>query len=299
MVEAARKYGRVVQVGMQTRSAPYVQGARQYVESGRLGDVRLVKVFNEMKHNPRPKGPDRPAPQGFDWDSWCGPAPRPAYSPGRWWFDRWDFSCGAIFGDAIHQLDLARMVVGLGAPRSVQQLGHVLHMGKDCQIPDTQVATFELDGVTLVFEAALWMPYQKKIPSVVRDSDRFPDWPSCSTRVEIFGSEGKMLLGRHGGGWQVFGPDDAEPVAESYGRQGDHDHLQDFVDSIRDRTPPAADVEEGHLSALLCHLANISYRVGNRQLVFDPDSETFRGDDEANRHLARTYREPWVMPQEV
>jgi hypothetical protein len=151
----------------------------------------------------------------------------------------------------------------------------------------------------MVFEAALWMPYQKKIPAVVRDSDRFPHWPFCSTRVEIYGSEGQMLLGRHGGGWQVFGPDDSEAVAQSYGRQGDHHHLQDFVDAVRSRATPRADVEEGHLSTLLGHLANISYRVGNRRLAFDPAREDFTNDDEANRYLGRNYREPWILPEEV
>ena len=76
-------------------------------------------------------------------------------------------------------------------------------------------------------------------------------------------------------------------------------HLQDFVDAIRNRTTPAADVEEGHISTLLGHLANISFRVGNRQLAFDPASESFTSDDEANRYLGRTYRAPWVMPEEV
>jgi predicted dehydrogenase len=299
MVEAARKYERVVQVGLQSRSAPYVEKARQYIRDGGLGEVRLVKVFNQMKHNPRPRGPQRPAPSGFNWDLWCGPAPRLPYSPGRWWFDRWDYSCGAILGDAIHQLDLARWIVSLGTPRSVQQSGHVHHMGEDCEIPDTQVAMFEFDDVTLVFESALWMPYQKKIPVSVRDSDRLPNWPFCSTRVEVYGTEEQMLFGRHGGGWQVFGPDDVEPVAQEYGRQADARHLEDFVSAIRSRTTPAADVEEGHVSTLVGHMANISFRAGNRQLFFDPESETFTNSEEANQYLGRSYREPWVMPDEV
>jgi predicted dehydrogenase len=296
MVEAARKHGRVVQVGTQTRSAPYVERARQYIRDGALGEVHLVKVFNQMEHDPRPRGAERPAPPGLNWDLWCGPAPCPPYRPGRWWLDRWDYSCGPIFGDAVHQIDLTRRLLDLGAPRSVQQTGRVVHMGEDCETPDTQVATFDFGGVTLLFESALWMPYQKKIPNTIRDSDRFPDWPFCSTRVEVYGSRGQMFFGRQGGGWQVFGPDDPEPVAEEYGRQGDDRHLEDFVTAVRSRTTPTADVEEGHLSTLLAHLANISFRVGNRQLEFDPKSETFTNSDEANGYLGRTYREPWVLP---
>jgi predicted dehydrogenase len=286
-------------VGTQTRSAPYVEKARQYIRDGGLGEVRLVKVFNQMKHNPRPRGAHRPVPPGFNWDFWCGPAPCPPYSPGRWWFDRWDYSCGGIFGDAIHQIDLARLLLDLGVPRSVQQTGHVHHMSEDCEIPDTQVAAFQFDDVTLVFESALWMPYQKKIPGSIRDADRFPDWLFCSTRVELYGTKGQMIFGRQGGGWQVFGADDPEPLAQEYGRQGDAHHIEDFVTAVRNRTTPAADVEEGHISTLLGHMTNISFRVGNRQLFFDPETETFTNSEEANQYLGRTYREPWVMPNEV
>jgi len=108
-----------------------------------------------------------------------------------------------------------------------------------------------------------------------------------------------MFFGRQGGGWQVFGAEDLEPVAQEYGRQGDSRHLEDFVTAVRNRTTPAADVEQGHLSTLLGHMANISFRVGNRQLFFDPESETFTNSEEANRYLGRSYREPWVMPDEV
>jgi len=299
MIEAARKYKRVVQVGTQTRSSEYVEEARKLVQSGRLGDVHLVRVCFMMKHGPSPKRPEQPVPQGFDWDFWCGPSPLYPYSPGRWWTGLWDFSCGAIPGDAVHQLDLARMIVGLGCPKSVHQVGGIYHLKDGRQIPDTQVATYEYDDLDLVFEASLWMPYQKKIPNTIRDSDQFPDWRFCSTRVEIYGTEAMMFFGRQGGGWQVFNADSSEPLLQRYGRQGDHRHMENFVNAIRNRSTPVADVEEGHISTLLSHLANISYRVGNRKLLFDPESETFTNCDEANRYLKRTYREPWVLPDEV
>jgi len=299
MVEAARKYKRVVQVGTQTRSGQYVKEAQDYVQSGKLGDVYLVRVCNMMRHSPRAKGPERPVPEGFDWDFWCGPAPLYPYSPGRWWAGLWDFYCGAIPGDAVHQLDLARMIVGLGYPKSVYQAGGIHHLKDGREIPDTQLATFEYDNLTLVFEAALWMPYQKKIPNSIRDSDQFPDWRFCSTRVEIYGTEAMMFFGRQGGGWQVFNNNNTEPLVSRYGRQADHQHLENFVNAIRNRSTPVADVEEGHISTLLAHLANISYRVGNRKLLFDSKSEKFTNWDEANKYLKRTYREPWILPDEV
>ncbi|MFB0525516.1 MAG: Gfo/Idh/MocA family protein, partial [Phycisphaerae bacterium] len=111
MVEAARKYKRVVQVGMQSRSADYVKKAKQYLEAGKLGDIYLVRVFNMMKHSTMRKGSVQPVPEGFDYDIWCGPAPKLPYNPSRRWINQWEYSCGPIAGDAIHQLDLARYLM--------------------------------------------------------------------------------------------------------------------------------------------------------------------------------------------
>jgi predicted dehydrogenase len=299
MVEAARKYDRVVQVGTQTRSAAYVREAREYIQSGGLGEVHMVRVCNMMEHPPRPQGPERPIPQGLDWDLWCGPAPLLAYSPGGWWSERWALSCGGIFGDAIHQLDLARMMLNLGCPSAVSQVGGVQHFKDGREIPDTQIATYEFGNITMVFEAGLWMPYMKKIPNTVRDSDQLPEWRFCSTHVEILGTEAMMFFGRQGGGWQVFNVDNTEPVLTTYGRQADQDHISNFIDCIRSRERPVADIEEGHRSTLLAHLANTSYRVGNMRLLFDSEKERYTNCDEANQFLKRSYREPWVLKDQV
>ena len=112
------------------------------------------------------------------------------------------------------------------------------------------------------------------------------------------GTEGFMYFGRHGGGWQVYNDKD-ELVHSEYGRQADKEHHTNFLDCIRSRKRPNADVEIGHQSSLLCSLANISYRVGNKQLEFDSKTETVKNNNEANKYLKRTYREPWVLPENV
>ncbi len=299
MIEAVHKYERVLQVGMQSRSAGYTQKAVAYVQSGALGKIHLVRVFNMMRHRPQRKGPDQPVPAGFDYEIWCGPAPKRAYNPSYHWLNQWDYSCGAIAGDAIHQLDLARYLLGdLAVPSTVSHAGgiNVLQDGRD--IPDTQLVTYEYDDLTLLFEAALWQPYMQKIPGAIRDTDRFPDWPFCSTRVELLGTEGFMYYGRHGGGWQAY--DAAGKLVHSeYGRQGDQEHQDNFFDCIRTRKQPNANVEQSHYSTLLCHLANISYRVGNHKLRFDPDSESFPHAPEANQFLKREYRKQWAVPDPV
>lgn len=299
MVEAARKYKRVVQVGMQSRSAPYMKKAVEYIRSGKLGDVYLIRVFNMMKHSMMRKGAGRPVPEGFDYDMWCGPAPKLPYNPNRSWLNKWEYSCGPIAGDAVHQLDLARYLFGdKPYPDTVSNTGGICALRDGREIPDTQLAAYEYGEFTLLSESALWMPYMKKTPSNVRDSDKFPNWPFSSTKIEVMGTEGFMYVGRHGGGWQAY-DSSGELVRSEYGRQGDKEHQDNFIDCIRTRKKPNTDVEQGHYSVLLCHLANISYRAGNQKLTFEPKTESFVNAPEANKYLKRTYRHPWVIPDIV
>ncbi|MDH4241873.1 MAG: Gfo/Idh/MocA family oxidoreductase [Phycisphaerae bacterium] len=299
MIEAARKYKRVVQVGMQSRSAPYMKKAVEYIRSGKLGDVHLIRVFNMMKHPMMRKGPDQPVPEGFDYDMWCGPAPKLPYNPNRSWLNQWEYSCGPIAGDAVHQLDLARYLFGdKPYPDTVSNTGGICALRDGREIPDTQLAAYEYGEFTLLSESALWMPYMKKTPSSVRDSDKFPDWPFSSTKIEVMGTEGFMYVGRHGGGWQAYDAN-GDLVRSEYGRQADKEHQDNFIDCIRTRKKPNTDVEQGHYTVLLSHLANISYRVGNQKLVFNPKTESFVNVPEANKYIKRTYRPPWVVPDMV
>jgi len=299
-VEAARKYERVVQLGTQNRSAAYVQHAIEYLRSGKLGSIHLVRVLNMNARSPIAKSPDSDPPKGFDYDMWLGPAPMRPYNAGRvgrWnWF--WDYSGGDIINDGVHQMDMARWVVGQRYPKSVTTTGNIHELKDPGEAPDTQIVTYEYDGLTLLFELALWNPCMKKVAPEDRDKDQFPNWPFYAMKIEIYGTKGIMYLGRHSGGWQMFGPDwKGEPF--EYGREAPQEHMDNFVECVRTRKRPNADIEEGHLSTLLCHLGNISYRVGNRRLAFDSATETFIGDEEANRLVKRTYRPPWVIPEKI
>ncbi|MDO8540598.1 MAG: Gfo/Idh/MocA family oxidoreductase [Opitutaceae bacterium] len=301
MIEAAHKYKRIVQVGMQSRSAGYLAEAAAHIRSGKLGDVYLVRVFNMMQHSMRKAGPAEPppVPAGYDHDLWCGPAPLLPYDPSRRWLDRWEYSCGAIAGDAVHQLDLARFLIGdMPFPGTVVHAGGVNALTDGRDVPDTQLVTYEYGKLTLLFEAALWTPYMMKTPPTRRDKGQMPNWPFNATRIEVLGTKGFMYFGRHGDGWQVFN-DKAESVIGVPGRQADKEHQDNFLACVRSRKEPVANVTQGHYSAMLSHLANISYRAGNKKLTFDPVTETFKGTPEANQFLRRTYRAPWGIPDAV
>lgn len=297
MISAARKFGRIVQLGTQSRSASYNREALDYVRSGALGEIRLVRVFNMMQHNPMRRASDQDPPPELDYEIWCGPAAKLHYNPGREWLNFFEYSCGPIPGDAVHQLDLARYLSGDPAPpRSVSHSGGILALKDGRDTPDTQLAAFDYVSFRLMFEASLWTPYLTKTPMELRDQDRFPDWPFNGTRIELLGSRGFMYVGRHGDGWQAF---DAKGVLvrSRFGRQGDKEHQDNFLDCVRTRKRPNADVEIGHQSTLLCHMANIAWRVGDRMLEYDAASETFSNAPEANQYLTRSYRVPWVMPE--
>ena len=306
MVEAARKYRKVVQVGTQSRSAPYTQKAADYIRSGKLGEVYLARVFLMQQSPPIQVAKVQPVPESVDYDLWCGPSPMLPYRPGRWFWRLWDFYVGYIMADMIHQVDLARCLIGKEYPDTVCNAGGVYHFDDGREQPDTQFATFEFGKLTLLFEASLWSPYMHRIVHL-QDKTKFPDWPFSATKIEICGSKGFMCFGRHGGGYQVFEGDPrirqskavvSEPATLKFGSIIDA-HFEDFVDCIRTRKKPKADVEEVHYSMTLCHLANISYRVGNRKLAFDAGTERFVNDTEADKYLKANYRKPWVVPEKV
>lgn len=294
MIDAAKKHGRVIQVGMQSRTCPYVRTAIEHLRSGSMGKIHVVKVLNMMRHEPMKSAPDEAPPKELDYDLWCGPAAKLPYNPSRRWLSFREYSCGPIAGDAVHQLDLARQLMGdPPAPASVSHTGGIRHLCDGRDTPDTQIACFDYGSFTLLFEAALWTGYQKKTPQELRDTDDMPNWPFNGTRIEIFGDAGFMYFGRHGDGWQAFDKD-GKLVQSVPGRQADDEHIEDFISCIRSRGAPAANAEQGHQSVMLCHLADIAWRTGDRKLAFDSKTETFPGDDAANRLLGRAYREPWT-----
>ncbi len=305
LVEAARRYKRIVQVGTQNRSAPYNMEAKKYLESGKLGKIHFCRIYNQKEWGNFPQQPDRDPPKGLDWDLWNGPAPEAHYNPTlhTGWHHLWRYSGGDIANDASHQIDLARWLLGVDYPKSVYSSGGRFNSTGAAETPDTQVALYDFDGLLVSFELTLYTPYMLKISPYIRESlTEYPYWPQCATRIEIYGSEGLMIVGRHGGGWQVFGrPERERPkiIAQGNGKFPDPEHKENFVRCVRSRELPNADVEEGHRSALWTHYANISYRLGGRKVRIDPKTEQIVGDPEAMKLFKREYRKPYAIPDVV
>ena len=308
MVEAARGYDRIVQVGTQNRSAPYNLAAREYIASGKLGEVHFAKVFNLKQGGAFRLPPNDQAPARFDWEAWLGPAPTRPHNSRLFaggWHKFWAYSGGDFADDGIHQLDLARMLLGdPKMPTRIHATGGRFAFDDDQEVPDTQAVTYEFPRTVLTFELAGYPPYMDKIAGAIRRSDQFPFWPLCATRIELYGTKGLMVVGRHGGGWQVFtrGKGQSQPgeiIEQMAGRPGDAPHQQNFVEAIKTRKAPNADIEIGHQSASLVHLGNIAHRAGNAKLEFDPSSESIVGNEAANKLVKRRGDGRYRIPDQV
>lgn len=301
MIQAAKKYNRIIQCGTQNRSAPYSSSAREFIKSGKLGKIVLVKTYCMLPgNNPWNLKPDTEVPDGLNWNLWLGPTPIIPYNVSRHkaWYDWWAYSGGQILaGDASHVLDLARMALGDPVfPKSVHCAGGRVLFKDKREIPDNQTITFDYGDFLMTCESSKYGNYLSKTSTEIRYGKLFPNWQLNSTRIEIYGTESMMYLGRHGGGWQVTGPD-SSILDEEYGYFPDEAHQQNFIDSVRTRKIPNGDIEQGHYSANLVHLANLSYRTGKKHLYFNGKKIT--NSEEANSMDELHYRHGFEIPKNL
>ena len=285
IVDAARKYNRVVQTGTQCRSHKGIQDAMAFLHSGKLGRVYMAKGLCYKPRGSIGVKPECAVPDGLDYDTWCGPAEKRPFNPNKLhynWHWIWNTGNGDLGNQGIHQMDLARW--GLNKkefPKSAQASGGRFGYKDDGETPNTETVALEYDDCLLQFEVR-GLPTNDE--SGVRVGDIF------------YGTEGILAISSYTN-WQTYlGP----KLEKGPGGKGDGDHYGNFLKAVKARDPKilAADIEEGHLSSSLCHLGNISYRLG-RKLHINPSSESFVNDPEADAMLTRKYREPFVVPEKV
>ena len=282
--------------------------AKKYIEDGKLGSIHLCRIFNQKPPwGMSPIVPDSDPPAGLDWNIWNGPAPEHPYNASmhRSWHHLWRYSGGDIANDASHQIDIARWMLGVEHPKTVYSTGGRYATDPAtlvAETPDTQMALFDFDRLLVSFELTLYTSYMLKTCPQVRNDDLFPLWLQNSTRIELYGTEGVMFIGRMGGGWQVFvRTKDRKPVVKDqmFGRFPDPEHKENFIQCIRSRELPNADIAKGHMSCLLIHYGNMSYRSGSEKLTIDPATDHVVGNEEAMKLFKRQYRKPWVLEEEV
>lgn len=306
MVLAARKYNRIVQAGMNYRSQRDVRAAMQFLHNGGLGDIYMAKGNCFKPRDSIGHVKDSAIPDGVHWDLHLGPAPERPFNENRFhynWHYFWDYATGET-GNIVHQMDLARWGLGKNEhPVKIHSAGGIYVWESDQQTPNTQHCIFEYaDGKILQFE--------------VRNA-----YTNSEGGVKVgnlyFGSKGWMTSEK---GWSTYfgktidadapnytpgfprraeepGPVMSQQDLSQFSPEG---HMENFISCMRSRRREDlyADILEGHRSATLSHLANISFRTG-RKLIFNPDTETFINDPEANSYLGRNYRYPYILPKDI
>ncbi len=298
MVAAARKYGRIVQVGSQSRSMEHKIRAVKLLQDGVIGKVYLAKGLCYKTRPSIGHKDDSPTPPGLDWDKFLGPAPMRPFNELRFaynWHWFWDTGNGDIGNQGIHQMDVARWGLGVDLPTSVSSTGGKYVFQDDQETPNTQIATFDYGDKELMFEV-------RGLPT--GSEGNLPIRGKNSISNLFYGADGWMAMDDNG--FQVYkGYENEKTMDEkNQDREAKKDetvvHMTNFVAGVKSRNTADlhADVRIGATSADLVHLANISYRL-KQELKFDPKSLKFVDSAAANEMITRKYRAPYVVPKNV
>ncbi len=277
MVDAARKHQRIVQTGSQQRSGEEFWKAATFVRNGALGKLEQVLVGIPKSNYPGPLPPDSTPPAVLDYDMWLGPAPNRPYNEKRVHYNFrfwWDYSGGQITNFGAHHLDITQWALGMDESGPIAAEG---------------VATFNLPNISEVTETCrinyTYADGTKVVLGQLQD-----DIPGGITFI---GVKGKLSVTRGKATSTIEGLLDQDIAALPTKLYRSKNHQQDFLDCIKSRQLPVADVEIGHRSATVCHIGNIVARLG-RGVKWDPKAERFIGDDQAQAMTDRAYRAPWA-----
>ncbi|MBX3422642.1 MAG: Gfo/Idh/MocA family oxidoreductase [Pirellulaceae bacterium] len=292
--QAVARSGKQLQVGTQSRSSDCVREAIRRVHHGEIGQVLVAKAWNSQRRGSIGRLQSADPPPDLDYDLWLGPAQPVPYRANllhgtwRWWYD---FGCGDIGNDGVHDIDVA--VWGLGVshfPSSVTCIGNKCFFDDDQQFPDTQYSVVEFQDAQaprgtrqLIFEQRIWSPYVQE---------------GYENGAAFYGTDGYVVIG-HNVGWKLYGPRN-ELRAQREGRPELSDHYDNFLQAIRDdSTTCNADIAAGRLSAGIVHLSNIAARIG-RVIRYDPLQHTIVDDPPASGLMHREYRSGhWASPRSV
>ena len=302
MLAAARKYNRVVQVGMQRRSTPHLITARdRVIREGLLGKIGLVEIYCYYEMRNRTNPPDAAPPSTLDYEMWTGPAPMRPYNRlvhPRSWRSFMEYSNGIVGDMCVHMLDMVRWMMDLGMPTTISSSGGIfVDPGAKANITDTQTATFDFGTLPVIWTHRTYgAPPDPKYPwgatfygergtlkASVNSYDFTPKGPGQAIHEDVVYEFDK------------FPEDRTEKDLETHVAPAIRGHMQDFLNNIASRGRPVADIEQGYMSTTACILANLSQQLG-RSLTWDHAAGRVVGDDEANRLLRRPYRAPWVHP---
>jgi len=284
MVAAAKKYGRVVQVGQQQRSATIWHSMKEYVDSGKLGRIAKVNVWANFSYaNISNPVPDQNPPEGVDFDMWLGPAPLRSFNPKRFhgsWRMFWDYGGGLLTDWGVHLLDMALWGMNVkGMPN------RIMASGGNHRNPENYAETFDTMSVIYDFD-----DFVINWDNVTVESGPY----NKNYGVEFVGENGSLVANRES--WEVVPANNNIEACQSLPDFNDHrDHLANFFDCMKKREMnTACTIDNGSLCAKYAHLGNISARIGT-SIVYDDVRKKF-DNKQANKLFVKEYRKPWKLP---
>lgn len=318
MIEAARKYDLRMQVGLNNRSSRNVREAIAFLHEGGIGEVYMARALCFKARDSYGMAKDSLPPGTFHYNQWLGPAPYRPYNEKRShynWHWYWDTGNGDTGNTGPHQLDIARWGMNKNEhPVSVYSAGGIFGFRQEESTPEARtpgtrvygnVETYGHDKTTQETPNTQTAVYTYSDGKMLEMETRGRYTNHEGSRGQevgniFYGTDGWLEIG--GSTWKAFRKRGKEPFAESKesesGNRGNH--WANFLNAVRSGKDQNlhCDINEGHLSTSLCHLANISYRLG-RSLKFMKDYEKFANDPEADAMLTRVYRKPYVVPENV
>ena len=295
IVAAARKYNRMVIMGSQSRSSPALQEAVQKMKAGEFGEIFMARGLCFKSRNTIGKTPVEKVPLGVDYDMWCGPAPLRPFTKNRFhynWHWFWDTGNGDLGNQGIHEVDIARWGLGVTHPTKVSSIGGKFMFDDDQETPNTLNTAFEFDVAgkkkMMEFEVRHWHSNHEAGIGGERAGNTIGN--------TFYGADGYLIIDGYNKYTSLMGPQ-GKPGPTRNERDT---HFENFIAGVRSRKREElnAEIEEGAMSCVLVHLANMSYRLG-RTLHWDEKTWTVKGDAEANKMLTREYRAPYVVPAKV
>ena len=289
MVEAARRYRRVVQMGTQWRNMTHCQEAIEFVHSGKLGQIRQVRAWAYMDSvGGIGRPPDRDPPPGVDYDMWLGPAPKRPFNPNRFhsnfrWF--WDYAGGLTTDWGVHLLNVALWGMGHEPPGTICSVGRKYLSDDNTETPDAQVVVYEFPAYQLIWDAQM----------------RAGLGPNGRPHgVTFSGTEAALTVDNRG--WEVV-PEPSKPDlsikrntnSKELNADPTRAHVRDFLECVRTRRDPLMSMEPSHLATTVAHLGNIDLRTQSR-LSWNSRTESIQDNQAASSFLRREYRAPWALP---
>tara|TARA_R110002111_G_C6004047_1_gene373564 strand:+ start:6582 stop:7880 length:1299 start_codon:yes stop_codon:yes gene_type:complete len=289
MIEAAHKYKRIVQHGVQLRSQPAIQEAVEHLRKGTIGKVYMARGLVFRTRASIGHKPDEKAPDSLDWNLWQGPAQETNFSRRLVhynWHWTWDYGNGDVGNQGVHETDMCLWGLDVKLPSQITAMGGKFLWDDDKETPEVLSTNYFYpeENKMIQFEVRPW----------------HTNTEDGATVGNIFyGSEGYMVIKGYNS-YEIFLGPKREAGPKNSGDDPVVAHFTNFLDAVRSRKVETLNgpVETAHTSSGIAHLGNIAFRLG-RQLNFDPKTEQFVNDPEADKYLTRQYREPFVVPNEV